>query len=281
MKYNILITGSDGFVGKKLCQRLIENHDFSLQCIDIKDVDLTRWENVKEKIQPFDKVVHLAAVSYVPDSYKFPRRFYETNILSTLNILELCKEYNAGIIFASSYVYGKPQYLPIDEEHPIGAINPYAESKIIGERLCKAYHRDFGIKYAIIRPSNIYGKGQNSNFLIPTILNQLSTGNISLQSSKPKRDFIHIDDIISFYEKVIKKDFDSIILNAGSGKSISVEKLVEMILSFSSKTDVKVYYKDQERKNEVLDVVYDISRAGEYLGWKPEVSLEKGITSLL
>ncbi len=281
MSKNILITGSDGFVGKKLCARLKKNKQYSVQCIDIKDINLTKWEIVREKIRPFDKVVHLAAVSFVPESYKNPRKFYETNIISTLNVLELCKEFNAGMIFASSYVYGKPQYLPIDEEHPTSAINPYAESKIIGEKLCVAYHRDFGVKYAIIRPSNIYGKGQNERFLIPTIINQLSTGKISLQSSKPKRDFIHIDDIISVYEKIIEKDFDSIILNAGSGKSISVEKLVELVLSLSSKTDVKVNYKEQKRKNEVMDVVYDVSRAEKYLGWKPTVNLEEGIKKLL
>lgn len=110
---------------------------------------------------------------FVPFSQENPRLTYEINVQGTANVLEFCRLNNSKIVFSSSYVYGKPKYLPIDEKHPIFPTNPYARSKTLGEMLCRSYNKDYGVKCVIIHWFNLYGKGQNNIFLIPQIINQL------------------------------------------------------------------------------------------------------------
>jgi len=194
----IAITGSRGFVGSFLSKRLIELN-FDIVEIDLEvGYDITNWDSIST-VENFDLLIHLAAKSYVPDSLKNPVEFYKTNILGTINALEMCRKLDVKIIFASSYVYGTPQYLPIDENHPVEAFNPYSQSKLIGEDLCRSYSRDFNVPAIILRPFNIYGKGQSSDFLVPLILNQAEKGIVKLKDSRPKRDFIYIEDVVDAF----------------------------------------------------------------------------------
>ena len=289
MKLNgkrVLVTGSRGFVGKNLVEELkrqdadvltLTDHDG--RRIDIRDQQ--RVEAIINKIRNIDIVYHLAAITSVPFSFENPRETYDVNVLGTLNILELCRSCNADkIVFASSYVYGQPQYLPIDEKHPLQPTNPYARSKILGEELCRAYNTDFGVKCIILRPFNIYGVGQNKNFLIPSIIAQLRYGKIELKDPEPKRDFIYISDIIDAYIKAgeFKGDFD--VFNIGYGKSYSVKEIVEKIIHLYGK-DVKVKYSGERRKNEIMDTVADIKKAKEKLGWKLRVEIDRGLGDML
>ena len=161
----IVVTGSSGFVGTKLIKRLrVLKHEI-IELDLTTGFDLTNWPHISS-IKKFDVLIHLAAKIFVPDSYKFPHNMYNINILGTLNALELCRINGAKMIFASSYVYGVPLYLPIDENHPTSAFNPYCRSKLIGESLCMSYSKDFGVPVIIFRPFNIYGPDQNENFII-------------------------------------------------------------------------------------------------------------------
>ena len=159
----ILITGFSGFIGKYLIE-LLKQTTHELILLDISNgFDICDWEQIKHFVG-LDAIIHLANLSFVPASYEQPKKFYESNYLSTLNMLELCRINHAKMIFFSSYVYGHPQYQPIDENHPIQAFNPYAQTKVICESLCEGYNRDFHIPVTIFRPFNIYGKGQNPDF---------------------------------------------------------------------------------------------------------------------
>ena len=289
MKLNgkrILVTGSSGFVGKNLVEELKRQDaevltltDHNGRRIDIRDSK--RVTEIINEIRNIDIVYHLAAITSVPFSFENPRETYDVNVLGTLNILELCRSCNADkIVFASSYVYGQPQYLPIDEKHPLQPANPYARSKILGEELCRAYNTDFGLKCIILRPFNIYGVGQGKNFLIPSIIAQLRYGKIELKDPEPKRDFIYISDVIEAYIKVgeFKGNFD--VFNIGYGKSYSVKEIVDKIIRLYGK-DVKVKYSGERRKNEIMDTVADIKKAKEKLDWKPGVEIDSGLSNLL
>ena len=291
MKLNgkrILVTGSSGFVGKNLVEELkrqdadvltLTDHDG--RRIDIRDQQ--RVEAIINKIRniDIDIVYHLAAITSVPFSFENPGETYDVNVLGTLNILELCRSCNADkIVFASSYVYGQPQYLPIDEKHPLQPTNPYARSKILGEELCRAYNTDFGVKCIILRPFNIYGVGQSKNFLIPSIIAQLRYGKIELKDPEPKRDFIYISDVIDAYIKAGEFNGDFDVFNIGYGKSYSVKEIVDKIIYLYGK-DVKVKYSGERRKNEIMDTIADIKKAKEKLGWKPSVEIDNGLSNLL
>ena len=289
MKLNrkrILVTGSRGFVGKNLVEELkrrgadvltLTDHDG--RRIDIRDQQ--RVEGIINEIRNIDIVYHLAAITSVPFSFENPRETYDVNVLGTLNILELCRSCSAEkMVFASSYVYGQPQYLPIDEKHPLQPTNPYARSKILGEELCRAYNTDFGVKCIILRPFNIYGVGQGKNFLIPSIIAQLRYGKIELKDPEPKRDFIYISDVIDAYIKAGEFNGDFDVFNIGYGKSYSVKEIVDKIIYLYGK-DVKVKYSGERRKNEIMDTIANIKKAKEKLGWKPSVEIDNGLSNLL
>lgn len=272
----IAITGCDGFIGTYLTKEL-ESNSFEVLKIDFKYGHNITQSSTLKSIPPFDVMVHLAARSYVPESYSSPGDFYNVNVMGTINTLELCRKYNAKMIFTSSYIYGTPQYLPIDEIHPVVAFNPYAQTKIIGEEICQGYNRDFKTKVIIIRPFNIFGSGQNENFLIPSIIKQAKTGNIKLGDSTPKRDFIYIKDLIRGFRKAIEFDSESLeAFNFGSGISYSVKEIVNQISSLLSKS-IEVQFTEEKRINEIKDTVANIEKAQKLLSWKPSFTFSEGI----
>ena len=276
---NIAVTGSAGFVGRRLVNRL-EQAGHQVVALDLASgVDLTNWKQVK-KTPPVDYVFHLAARTFVPAAFEDPQSFYYTNLISTLNALELCRRDSARFVYASSYVYGEPQYLPVDEKHPTGAHNPYAQSKLMGEELCQAYWRDFSVSSCILRPFNIYGPEQPNSFLIPEIIRQARAGSICLKDSRPKRDFVYVDDVIEAYVACLNFSKTGLeTFNIGSGKSISVEEVAWAIAKQLGCDDVS--FLGEHRPNEVLDTVADISKARGLLNWKPAISLEQGIKRCL
>lgn len=274
----IVVTGSRGFVGEYLIKSLRQEKHTVIEIDSILGHDITSWECVKN-FKDFDILFHLAARSFVPDSYTYPRDFYYVNITGTINALELCRLNNAKMIYVSSYVYGIPDYLPIDENHVRKAFNPYSRTKNICEDICKDYHEEFNVPVTILRPFNIFGKGQRGNFLIPLVLNQLQSEKIVLNDPRPKRDYIHINDVIASFSKSLGlQGFN--ILNIGCGKSYSIEEIVKIIVKLSGeKIDVK--YLHSYRAEEVLDTIADIRLAAKVLNWTPEISLEEGLSELV
>ena len=279
----ILVTGDSGFVGSHLAAEL-RRQEAEVLTLTERDgclTDIREWPKVRDlggKWGRVDLVYHLAALMFVPYSFENPRETYEVNVLGTLNILELCRLCGVEkVVFASSYVYGHPQYLPVDEEHPLNPTNPYARSKVVGEALCKAYYEDYKLNCTILRPFNIYGEGQSDSFLIPSILKQLVSGKIELRDPEPRRDFLYISDAIEAYLKAgeyARSDFE--IINIGYGVSYSVDNIVRKVLEVWGQ-EVEVSYQHQRRRGEIMDVVANVQKAKEKLGWEPKVDFEEGM----
>ncbi len=276
----IAVTGSSGFVGTHLIN-LLQTNGFNTIELDIqKGFDLNDWNQCKNIVN-VDVIVHLAARSFVPDSFIYPRDFYTLNIQTTINALEIARLNLAKFIYFSSYLYGEPEYLPVDENHRLNPHNPYAQSKLIGEKLCEAYHRDFGLPISIFRPFNIYGPGQAASFLLPSIVNQLKSGIIILKDPRPKRDFIHVQDVASAVMADIDQNRNELnTFNIGSGKSHSVSEIVNL-LTKQVNMPVEVNYTNEFRQGEVMDTVADISKIASVLKWKPSVHIENGLKSLI
>ncbi len=283
---NTLVTGSEGFIGKQLVSSLKEK-EASVEEIDIKKgIDLTNWGQLYDFIKTMphiDVLFHLAAIVFIPYSFKNPRTTYTTNMMGTLNMLEIARTLDIKkFVFASTYVYGWPQYLPIDENHPIQAISPYNQSKILGEELCKGYHNDYGLQCIILRPFNIYGTGQNKDFLIPSIIAQLPSKKITLENPKPMRDYVYIDDIVSAYIKAATYDVKGVeIFNIGAGVSYSVKEIADKIISLSQNKEVTVSYTYKTRENEIMNIVADIQKAKEKMKWQPTIDIDGGLSKLL
>ncbi|VVB62022.1 GDP-mannose 4,6-dehydratase [uncultured archaeon] len=281
-----LVTGSKGFIGSHLVSSLKEN-EVVIEEIDIKNgIDLTNWEQLHGFIKntfTIDMIFHLGAIVFVPYSFENPRITYVTNVVGTLNLLEIARMYDIKkFIFASTYVYGQPQYLPIDEHHPIQAISPYNRSKILGEELCKGYHQDYGLHCIILRPFNIYGTGQSKDFLIPSIIAQLASKKITLENPDPMRDYVYIDDVISAYMKAATYDGKGVeIFNIGTGVSYSVKEIVDKIINLGQMNDITVSYTHKIRENEISNIVADIQKAKEKLKWQPKMDIDSGLSTML
>lgn len=273
---NILVTGSDGFIGKKLVPSLRERgHNVAGLTIDDFDICSQDIKNTG----PMDHVFHLAGLTFVPQSWDTPGEYYRVNTLGTENILELCKEQECSLTFISTYVYGQPQYIPVDEKHPVAPNSPYNHSKYLAEQICEFYHKHFDINTTVFRPFNIYGEGQAEYFLIPKIIKQLydrSKEEIVLKSLSPKRDYVFIDDVIDALIISLDNTNGYEIFNLASGVSKSVQEIVDILLNISN-IKKGVISEEIERVNEITDICGSAEKAKSLLKWVPKTELEEGL----
>jgi len=272
----VLVTGGSGFLGQHLIKALEKKAypviERSLSC----DFDISNISDFSS-IKPFKTMIHLAGKTFVPDSYKNSYDFFKVNVIGTLNSLEICKKNHADMIFASSYVYGKPEYLPVDENHPVKLWNPYASSKIISEQLAQSFANHFGINVCILRIFNLFGANQADHFLIPTIINGLKKGKLELLSSEPRRDFIYVLDVVRAIESFLESGFQGCeIFNVGSGKSHSVGQVVSLARDLL-KLNTEAIYGGIQRQDEIDDVVANISKIKKRIGWSPDYDLSSGL----
>lgn len=274
---NVLVTGSNGFVGKNLLKKsneYIKFHPIELNKIILKDTQSHSSFSV-------DHIIHLAAKTYVPESWVNPHDFYQVNVMGTQSVLDLCNHLKCSLTYVSSYVYGIPEYLPIDENHKLAPNTPYNHSKLMGEDLCRFYNRIFDVNIAILRPFNIYGINQSNQFLIPKIIEQVLFDNkISLESLTPKRDFLFIDDFIDLLISTINCEGCEV-YNVGYGKSYSVKEIVDLVIKLSGKQNINIESKNTIRNNEVMDVVANITKSKEKLNWSPQVTLTNGLLQII
>ncbi len=276
----IAVAGSDGFVGKQVCAQL-ERAGHEIVRIDLAlGFDLSD-PHAPDSIPMVDCFIHLANLVYVPGSYEKPALYYRVNYMTTLNALEVCRKYSARLVYISSYVYGTPQYLPVDETHPICPFNPYAQTKVIGEKLCEGYHRDFGVKVSVVRPFNIYGVGQKGMLLIPEIIGQLKEGKeeVHLKAASPRRDYINVVDVASAICTCAMSDEDYGVYNACSGESVSVMEITD-IINRNLKHKVRFSFSSSDRPNEVDESRGSCKRL-ESIGWKRSIGFEEGIREIL
>ena len=278
MSETILVTGADGFIGRHLVPALaaqghrVERH--TRQNGDIVHASLS-YAGVTH-------VFHLAARTFVPESWTHPFAFYETNVLGTVNVLEFCRRHRASLTLVSSYVYGAPQQLPVPELHPLQAFNPYAHSKILAEEAASYYSKQFGIRVAIVRPFNVYGPGQGERFLIPSLIQQAlspTCNTIAIQDPRPRRDYLYVTDFIGLLLKLLEHR-PSDTYNAGSGVSVSIQQLVDLINSLLS-VNKSISSTGMPRQEEILDVAADVRKAWEQLHWNPSTSLEAGLRRMI
>lgn len=275
---SILITGAGGFIGKHLVPRL---KDAGHQVIEVRrasdDVaDHATWTRLPRATI----VMHLAAKSFVPDSWEAPADFLRTNLIGTVEALEYCRAHAAHLVFLSSYMYGDAGGEPISESTPLEAKNPYALSKKLAEEACGFFADRFGVPITILRLFNIYGPGQFDAFLVPTIVNQINAGKeIRVKDLAPRRDYVYVLDVVEAMVKAMASPKGLRVFNIGSGVSHSVADLIRTIQDVWG-TDLPVRSDEVRRKDEIMETVADIARARWQLGWAPRFTLRQGLAHL-
>lgn len=272
---SVLVTGADGFLGSHILRDLI-GCGFDVIPKRRIDGDITK-SSTWEKFPSSDFLVHLAGLTFIPASWENPTDFVQSNSISTSHALDFCRKNKTKMIFLSTYLYSSKLRAPIREIDEIDPANPYALSKLFGEQLCSFYAKQFGVEVIILRPFNVFGSGQNSRFLIPSIISQaMKSDEISVLDIRPARDYVFIEDLLDAVHKSITSDLRFGIINVGTGVATTVEQLIFSLADVIGRK-LTIISSNQERFGEIDSTQADISQAQLLLGWQPMWSLSQGL----
>lgn len=277
----VLVTGASGFIGRSLVKKLKSQR---LEVVEIYSAngdicDLATFNRID--CVGVSRVFHLAGKTYVPDSWSDPAEFLRVNTGGTANVVEYCRRNAFPLTYVSAYLYGKPEKLPISENSDVKPNNPYAMSKFLAEQICEFYASTYGLSVTIIRPFNVYGQGQDKRFMIPTVIEQMRHADvIRVKDLEPRRDYVYIDDLVDALIITLGRTAGYEVFNVGSGMSLKVSEVIETIQSVAH-TRKAVVCDNDRRANEIDDVVADIRKAANELGWSPKYSFRQGIREIL
>jgi nucleoside-diphosphate-sugar epimerase len=274
-----IVTGASGFVGRRLADRLTSLGHRVHALSRSAGFDVRRDEFPQGQV---DHVFHLAARTGVAEAWDDPIGFFESNALGTVRVLDQCRRRGLSLCYLSSFLRGGDGDAAAKETDAIKPDNPYAFSKYIGEQACAFYNTRFGVKTVTLRPANIYGPGQAKGFLIPYVIAQLLDDNspeILVQDLAPRRDYIHVDDVVDAMLLSMTAPAGSI-FNLGSGTAYSVEEIIRCSCQVAGRH--KPYRAvGQPRPHEIARARMDATAARVALGWQPVVSLERGLRSVI
>ncbi len=287
MKY--LITGSAGFIGKALTEKLraMGHQTLSFDIVD-QGGDIRNLENLTQTCGDVDGIFHLAAHASVQYSLENPLSSFETNVSGTLNIFEAARV-NGGIpvVYASSAaIYGDFPDLPLEETAPSNPLSPYAMHKKMNEDIANNYGKNFKVASFGLRFFNIYGPGQNPHSpyagVISIFQERLQTGSpVTLYGDGfQSRDFVYIDDATAALCLAMDKASpESPVCNICTGKSTSILDLVN-ILSKHMDSEARIDLQDA-RPGDIKHSVGSPALFEKLTGYTPGTSVEDGLKSLI
>lgn len=292
----VLVTGGAGFIGSQIVDELIDlgyevfildnlssgkkeylNPQAKFYLIDITQ-DL---EKVFSLINP-EIVVHCAAQVMLRKSLEYPLEDAKINIFGTLGLLEACRKFNVKkIVYCSTggARVGEPQYLPVDENHPIKPLSPYGISKHTAEHYVEAYGKLYNLDYLIFCFGNVYGPRDNpaSKRLAPLFIS------LMMKNQQPSifgdgnqtRDFLYVRDLAKFIASNIEKSPKHKLFHIANGEQTSVNKIFSILQSLLNYAQQPLH--QPPIVGEVRDIVLDTKLAKEELGWNPQYSIEAGL----
>lgn len=303
----ILITGGAGFIGSSLINKLIENPNLKITCLDNLDsfynpkvkkeninpflkrpnfdfikADISNFHQLKLKLdKKFDLIIHLAAKVGVKPSLVNPKIYSEVNILGTQNLLEFAKEVECKqFIFASSSsVYGVNPNIPWREDDlALMPISPYGSSKISGELLGHVYSKLYDMQFIGLRFFSVYGPRQRPDLVINKFTKLISEGKpIAIYGDgKTKRDYTFINDIVSGIIAAIDYFGSKYeIINLGNNEPVELLKLIQILEKILGKN--AIVNKLSEQPGDVPITFADISKAKKILNYQPRTTLHDGL----
>lgn len=292
----VLVTGGAGFIGSHIVDLLLERGNDVIVVDNLStgqethlrpevsfyraDITDGRLADIIAKTRP-DVVIHQAAQIHVTTSVQDPLHDAKINIIGTLNLLEACR--HAGVrkvIYASSAaVYGNPQYLPIDEGHPVMPLSGYGISKHTPEHYLQVYAQLHGLTYTVLRYANVYGIRQDprgEGGVISIFMEKLLKGEpiTVFGDGEQTRDYIYVEDVARANVAALTEG-DGQILNIGTGQKTSINELIALFEEVSGKK-MEINHAP-ERPGDIKHSYFDNRRAVQLLNWQPETDLSTGL----
>ncbi len=307
---NILLTGGAGYIGshvnKELHKKgfrtivvdnLVNGHRELVRWGSLMEVDLLNRKALEEIFRNtrIEAVMHFAAFAYVGESVKNPKKYYVNNVIGTLNLLEVMTKTDVDkIIFSSTCaVYGNPEYIPMDEEHPRNPINPYGRSKLTAEHMLEDFCRAYGLRYVYLRYFNAAGADSEGEIgewhepethLIPNLLDaalgirscaEIFGTDYDTPDGTCIRDFIHVTDLAEAHVKALVyllEGGDSDVFNLGTGTGYSVREVVGVVEKVTGR---RLRVKESPRRpGDPPVLVASPSKASRVLNWRARFGIE-------
>lgn len=302
----VLVTGGLGFIGINTCLRLLDlgaevtaldnfvppdlagRDDLVRSRLRIAVADIRDEEKLERVVLDQEVIFNLAGKSGAVDSNKTPLNDLEINCRGQLTLLEACRSFNPGvtIVFPSSrLVYGKPLYLPVDENHQLAPESIYAAHKLAVENYHLIYGHLYGLKATVLRISNPYGPMQAGESRAYGIANRFMQAAVAGKAitlfgdGGQQRDYLYIDDLVdAFLRAGFAETSRGRIYNIGDSKSVSILELAEMAVAAAGAGQIiRVPWPKEYRAIETGDYRSETSRAQQELGWKPFTEIREGI----
>ena len=305
---NILITGGLGFVGSNVAKALVElgaivtivdslipqyggnlfNVNDFRERIEINICDIRDSHAMKHLVQGKDYIFNLAGQTSHMDSMTDPQTDLDINASAQLSILEDCRLNNPDIkiVFASTrQLYGRPDYLPVDEKHPVRPVDINGINKLAGECYHLLYNNVYGIKACALRLTNTYGPGMRVKDARQTFLGiwvRLLLEGKPIKvfgDGKQLRDFNYVDDCVNALLLAgISDTTNGKVYNLGSPEVIGLKALAELIVDLGYGGTFKLIPFPPERKAiDIGDYYSDFNLIAQELGWKPKIAFEEGL----
>lgn len=295
---NVLVTGGCGFIGSEITKQLSsigavvtvidnlssgkESYIQGLKNVELVKSDLSNHDIVNSVVKDKEYVINLAALPFIPDSYYFPRKFFDTNVNSTIDLaIAVIKEKTAKrfVHISSSEIYGSARFIPMDENHPTIPQSTYAVSKLAGERVIFTLYKEHNLPAVIVRPFNSFGPNITQPYIIPEIISQMLKGNeIQLGNLNSKRDLTYVTDTArGMILSLVKEGAVGEVVNLGSERAFSIKDLVTIISEIMDKDVVIKTDSSRFRPFDVDTLVCDYDRANRLLGWEPTISIKEGL----
>lgn len=271
----VLVTGGRGFVGSYTVKAL-DAHGYNAKPYDIIDNEsILEMEQLEATVKMFEPnwIVHLAGQVNLAPSFSNPQYDAMTNIVGTLNVLEVARRHNLGVTFSSSgAVYGNNYQYP-------EPVSPYGVSKLTAESYCKLYSTLYNLHVVVFRFSSVYGYGRAPTSINLIVRKAMNDETIRLTGDgKQTRDFTYVTDVAEALVMSAEAKFPSGVYDLGTGTATSLNELIGVLERLLNKK-IKVEYTNQTvgdpKRNEL-----NVSKIAMY-GWKAKTSLEEGIKELI
>ena len=272
----ILVMGGDGFIGKSLIEFCISKNIKIKKIPRLSGNKLDLWANDNSA----DILICLAAT--LPHRKNFrDSDIFTRNIEVALQTLSVAKASKIKrIVFISTFLYYGNQKGIADEDSPIDERNAYKSSKSISEKILVKGSNFLDIEFVSLRPSNVYGSGQNKEMLLSKLILGARKGEIHLNDPNPIRDYLHVKDLCSAILDVshISMQENYLIFNVASGETFTNLELAELIQD-KINPDSKIYVKNVQRENESNDGRMNSKKLRNYTNWKPKISMSEFIAN--